>query len=130
MGLAWVRMMALRILALTVALGVVMPASANDRLALRVTPWVSFAPADLRVRATVDQHDDNRAIEIIAESPDFYRSSEVELPGHLAPRTTMIEFRSLPSGEYNVRAIVKGRNGRALAVTQQTIKVVESPNAR
>jgi hypothetical protein len=118
--------MRIRILAMTAALGAVMPASANDRVALKVTPWVSFAPADLYVRATVDQHQDNRAIQIIAESDDFYRSSEVELPGQRAPRTTMIEFRSLPSGEYNVRAIVKGTNGRAIAMTQQTIKVVET----
>jgi hypothetical protein len=116
--------MSIRILALTAIIGAVMPASANDRVSLRVTPWVAFAPADLRVRATIDQHHDNRAVQIIAESDDFYRSSEVELAGQRAPRTTMIEFRSLPSGEYHVRALVKGSSGKAIAMTQQTVSIV------
>jgi hypothetical protein len=118
--------MKIRILAIAAALSAVMPASASDRVALKVTPWVAFAPADLRVRAIVDQHTENRAIQIIAESDDFYRSSEVELAGHRAPRTTQIEFRSLPSGEYNVRAIVKGSNGKTIAMTQTNVKIVEA----
>jgi hypothetical protein len=118
--------MSMRIFALTLALGAVVPANANDRVSLKVTPWVAFAPADLRVRATVDQDDENRAIQVIAESDEFYRSSEIELAGHFAPRTTFFQFKSLPSGEYKVRAIVKGGDGRAIAITQQSIKVVET----
>ena len=115
-----------RLLLLTILAATVTPVRAGERVGLHVTPWVALAPADLRVRATVEANKDNRSIEIIAESDSFYRSSEVDLEGEFAPRTTLIQFRSLPGGEYNVRAIVKGVNGHPLAVTQQIVRVVSS----
>jgi hypothetical protein len=98
---------------------------ATERLSIRVSPSVAFAPANLRVRTTVEASDANRAIEIIAESPDFYRSSEIQLDGEHAPRTTMFEFRSLPSGLYAVTGVLKGQGGRELASTSVTVNVVE-----
>ncbi len=115
-----------RVLLLLILATAVAPLGAGERVNLHVTPWVAFAPATLRLRAQVDTNKDNRSVEIIAESDDFYRSSEVELAGDQAPRTTTIEFRSMPGGEYNVRAIVKGTHGKTLAMTQQTVRVVPS----
>jgi hypothetical protein len=100
------------------------PIHANDRLALRVSPTVSFAPANLVVRATVEANRDNRSIEIVAESDDFYRSSEMQLDGDRAPRTTQFEFRSLPTGYYQVRAILKDVSGKEITSTQTQINVV------
>jgi len=102
------------------------PIRANDRLDLRVSPTVSFAPANLVVRATVEANRDNRSIEIVAESEDFYRSSEMQLDGDRAPRTTLFEFRSLPTGSYQVRAVLRGVSGKELASTQTQINVVGS----
>jgi hypothetical protein len=102
------------------------PMRASDRLTLKVSPVVAFAPANLVVRATVEANVDNRSIEIVAESPDFYRSSEIQLDGDRAPRTTMFEFRSLPTGDYKVRAILRGVSGRELASIQSQINVVGS----
>ena len=112
-----------------VMLGVVIasaasPIRANDRLALRVSPTVSFAPANLVVRATVEANRDNRSIEIVAESDDFYRSSQMQLDGDRAPRTTLFEFRSLPTGYYQVRATLRGVSGNELASMQTPINVV------
>src|SRR5207247_7752022 len=73
---------------------------ANERISMRVSPEVSFAPANLSVRTTVEAHPDNRWIEIIAESDDFYRSSEMQLDGEHAPRTTIFASGSLPGGTY------------------------------
>jgi hypothetical protein len=98
---------------------------ANDRLAMRVSPAVAFAPANLVVRTTVEPDPSNRAMEIIAESPEFYRSSEVQLDGEHAPRTSMFEFKSVPSGEYMVRAVLKGQGGRELATIDRQVNVVE-----
>lgn len=98
---------------------------ANERLAIRVSPSVAFAPANLVVRTTVEPDPQNRSIEIIAESPEFYRSSEMQLDGERAPRTTMFQFRSLPSGEYMVRAILKGQGGHELASVDRQVNVVE-----
>jgi hypothetical protein len=101
-------------------------AGAREPLAVRVSPAVSFAPANLIVRATVEADAGNRSIEIIAESPEFYRSSEIQLDGDNAPRTNSFEFRSLPSGTYEVKAILYGADGRPRAQARQQVNVIAS----
>jgi hypothetical protein len=101
-------------------------ATATDRLAMRVSPAVAFAPANLVVRTTVEADAANRAIEIVAESEEFYRSSEIQLDGAHAPRVTQFEFRSLPKGDYVVRAVLKGQGGDELASVQRQVNVVDS----
>jgi hypothetical protein len=99
---------------------------ADDRLSMRVSPAVAFAPANLNVHATIEADSGNRSIEIIAESPEFYRSSEIQLDGESAPRTTLFQFRSLPTGEYSVRGVLKGQGGRELASVERKVNIVES----
>src|SRR5689334_18557855 len=77
-----------------------LPLGAGERITMKVSPAVAFAPANLVVRATIEADADNRAVEIVAESPDFHRSSEIQLEGDRAARTTTFEFRSLPPGTY------------------------------
>jgi hypothetical protein len=103
-----------------------LPAGAreHDRLALRVSPSISFAPANLMVRATIPADPENRAVEITAESPEFYRSSEIQLDGDRAPRTSMFEFRSLPPGSYEVTAILRGSSGEQRATVSQQVNVI------
>ncbi|MEP7310930.1 MAG: hypothetical protein ABJA98_35990 [Acidobacteriota bacterium] len=101
-------------------------AGAGDRLTMRVSPTVAFAPAYLVVRTQVEANARNRSIEIIAESGDFYRSSEIQLDGEKAPRTTRFEFRGLPGGLYTVAAVLKGADSEPLALTRQNVNVVES----
>jgi hypothetical protein len=104
---------------LTVPLGV----RTGDRLAMRVSPTVAIAPADLIVRTMIESNAANRSIEIIADSAEFYRSSEVPLDGENAVRTAQFAFRHLPSGLYTVRAVLKGANEEQLAQTRQEINV-------
>jgi len=105
-----------------------MPAGAGERerLTLRVSPAVAFAPANLVVRATVASDAENRTVEIVAESEDFYRSSEIQLDGDRAPRTSMFEFRSLPSGTYEVKAVLRGSTGVELASVRQQVNVISN----
>jgi hypothetical protein len=98
----------------------------GERLAMRVSPSVAFAPADLTVRTTIESNASNRTLVIIAESEDFYRSSEIPLDGAKTPRTRSIAFRSLPGGVYSVRAVLMGANDEPLAQTHQEINVVSS----
>jgi hypothetical protein len=107
-------------LAATAALG------ATQSLTLKVSPAVSFAPANLVIRTQVDPDADNRSLEVVAESADFYRSSTVSLDGDRAPKTTQLEYRSLPPGEYVVSVIVTGADGRQRAVSRGQARVVES----
>ena len=98
------------------------PLNAGERLKMAVSPAVAFAPATVRVRATVEANPENRAIQIVAESPEFYRSSEIPLDGAHAPRTTIVEFRSLPGGSYTVTAVLIRVNDRTTA--SQPLNVV------
>jgi hypothetical protein len=100
------------------------PTGAGDRLAMRVSPSVAFAPANLTIKTVVESNKDNRSIEIIADSGAFYRSSEVPLDGDRAPRTTVFRFQSLPIGAYQVRAVLRGEAGKELASTQTGLTVV------
>jgi hypothetical protein len=102
------------------------PAGAGERMIMKVTPAVAFAPANLVVRAVVEADADNRAIAVIAESEDFYRSSEIQLDGDHAPRTNTFEFRSLPPGKYSVKVMLMGRGSEPLATLQQQVNVMAS----
>jgi hypothetical protein len=108
------------------------PLAARDgeRLTMRVSPSVAIAPADLVVRTTIEASAANRAIEIIAESDDFYRSSELPLDGGNAPKSSEFQFRSLPGGIYVVTALLKGAGEQPIASVRQQVRVVESPLAR
>jgi len=103
-----------------------LPVGAGERITLKVSPAVSFAPANLVVRATVEADAENRAIEIVAESSDFYRSSEIQLEGDKAARTNTFEFRSLPPGTYEVRAKLYGADGQQRAAVRQQLNVIAS----
>ena len=105
-------------------------AGAKEPLAMRVSPAMSFAPANLVIRTTVEPDADNRAMEVIAESGDFYRSSATQLEGDRAPRTATFEFRSLPPGEYTVTAVVIGCDGRQRALVRSSVNVMESGASR
>jgi hypothetical protein len=109
-----------------VMLSAALSASGNDRLLIHVTPSVCFAPANLIVRTIIERDPANRAMEVIAESPDFYRSSEVQIDGDKAPRTTTFEFRSLPSGTYQVSARLLDGRGRPLAEVHQQVSVMSA----
>ena len=50
-----------------------LPAGAGERMILKVSPAVAFAPANLTVRAFVEADADNRAIAVIAESDEERR---------------------------------------------------------
>jgi hypothetical protein len=109
-----------------IASATTLPVGAGERITLKVSPAVSFAPANLVVRATVEADADNRAIEIVAESQDFYRSSEIQLEGDKAARTSTFEFRSLPPGTYEVRAKLFGADGQTRAAVRQQVNVIAS----
>jgi hypothetical protein len=99
-------------------------AGAKKPISIQVSPVMSFAPANLMIRARLEPDADNREIEVVAQSDDFYRSSAIQLEGDRAPRTLMFEFRSVPSGEYQVTAVVVGTNGQQRAVARSSVHVV------
>ncbi len=79
---------------------------------MQVTPAVSLEPAVLTVRVSVEPSADNRHLQIIAESPTFYRSSEVQIDGEHAAPLSVFQFRNLPTGLYQVTSVLTGAGGR------------------
>ena len=65
--------------------------------------------------ATVEANEANRAIQVIAESPNFYRSSESQLDGERSPRITTVEFRNMPGGYIRISVALKDAGGRTRA---------------
>lgn len=102
------------------------PAGAGERLAIRVSPAVAFAPANLIIQAIVESDPENRAMQISAESNDFYRSSEIPLDGDKAPRVSRLEFRNLPSGSYEVKATLLDSVGHKRAHVRQQVNIIVS----
>jgi hypothetical protein len=96
--------------------------NAGERLTIAVSPLQSFAPTNLIVRIHVAPDADNRALEVTAESGEYFRSSLIPLDGKEAPRTVAVELRGLPGGDYQVRGTLVDNAGRPRAsVSQQVI---------
>lgn len=105
-------------------------AGAKEPLSMQVSPAMSFAPTNLVIRARLEPDADNREMEVVAESSDFYRSSAIQLEGNRTPRTITFEFRSVPSGEYQVTVVVVGTNGQQRALARSSVHVIETGASR
>jgi len=112
----------LSLVALLSALALTAPVDARPRVAIRVSPAVAFAPATLTVRTTVEPSDENRMLSIEVDSSTFRTTSEIPLDGRNAQRTNVIELRDVPTGLYEVRAVLVGPSG-PIAKTLQLVKV-------
>ncbi|SRR5712692_2270369 len=100
------------------------PLEAGERIAVHVSPRIAFAPATVLVRTTVEKNEDNRAMEVVVDGGEYYRSSRVQLDGDSAPRTTTIELRDVPGGMYVVRATLVGRDGRPHNTVQEEVQIL------
>jgi len=103
---------------------IVLPADGGQRVAISVAPAKSFAPAQLRVRVRIDPSEQNRSLAIVADGPDFYRSSEIPLDGDQAPRIIETWFPNVPGGEYEIHALLLDESGRERAVAHESATVL------
>src|SRR5262245_45241135 len=102
------------------------PIRGTELLKISVSPSQSTAPANLRIRVTVEPKAANRTVTVAAESEDFFRSSEIALEGEQGPRTIFFEFRGVPGGQYEVRGAVGDARGHEVAVARQHVFVLAS----
>jgi len=100
-------------------LAVALPLNAGERLVMGLSPKVAFEPAVLTIRAVIETDTENRALEIVAQSSDYYRRSSIQLDGASAPRLNVVEFRNLPSGTYDVMSVLVGSGGERAMVSQR-----------
>jgi hypothetical protein len=114
-----------RTLGLLVGLLVLTPPLLGAGASLAVqAPTVMLAPGHLVVQTVVEPDSANRAIQVVAESPDSYRSSEVQLEGDAAPRKNTFEFKDLPSGIYQIHATLLGAGGQQRALVVRRLEVI------
>lgn len=94
----------------------------ENRLRIEVSPRISSAPAAVTIRAYVTPDSANRALQVIADSDSFYRSSVVPLDGANAALITETIFKGLPGGEYEVSvALVAANGGRTVDKREVTV---------
>ena len=86
--------------------------AAGDPVSLRVNPSVSIAPTAFAIQVSVAPRSENRALEIVVDSNDFYRLSRVQLEGDRGPVISNMKIDSVPAGEYEVTATVIGSGGK------------------
>jgi hypothetical protein len=97
---------------------------AGHPLSVSVYPTKCFAPAEVRVRVWIEPHADNRALDIVADSWDFYRRSVFELEGDKAPRSIEWRLRALPDGEYLIKATLTDSAGLGRATAQCRLSII------
>ena len=93
---------------------VALPVGAGARLRILVT-HAMVATADVLVQAIVEPDTDNRALEVVAESDTFFRSSTMPLAGAGGPRVSSIGYARMPAGAYEVTVQVLAADGREIA---------------
>ena len=100
---------------------VLLAAGATDGhqpLTLQVSPTMVAAPAFVRVRAVIEGSDDNRSLEVTAQSPNYFRRSSIDLDGRNAPPLAVFEYANLPSGLYDITAVLVGTGGKRATVSR------------
>jgi hypothetical protein len=101
----------------------------GEALRMQVSPAIQRAPAMLTVRVMVESSPENRLLQVVAESPTFYRSSEVQIDGVNATPLRVFQFRGLPTGHYEVTSVLLGAQGRRATISR-VAEVVPSPGER
>ena len=107
-------------------LGGPMHVDADEAISISVRPAVTGYRGTVRLRVIVARDDNNRSLRWEIDGPDYYRSSQRELHGAGAARIHEFLLRDLPSGEFEVRAIVT-RSDRSSSVDRSTLKVFGGP---
>ena len=102
----------------------VLPAGSGQRVTLTLSPAHAFAPATVRIRARIEPNADNRVLTIVADGPNFYRSSDVPLDGEEAPRTVELWFKDVPAGDYEVSANLTTTSDRQRVTARSSMTVL------
>lgn len=99
---------------------------AEHKLVLNVSPQQSLAPANVNVRITIEPNHANRVVEVVAESDEFYRSSQIAIEGERGPKTIFLQLKNLPSGSYEVRSILSDALGHETASERRAVQVIDT----
>ena len=82
---------------------------AKEIVEIKVHGYYFAAPATVPITVAVEPGEKNRILVVEVDSDDYFRSSAVELDGDKEKRLHSVEFKSLPAGEYTLRAQVRSK---------------------
>lgn len=83
---------------------------ARELVEIRVRGHYFSAPATVPITVAVEPAAQNRLLVVEADSTSYFRSSAVELDGENEKRLHAVEFKSLPAGQYTLRAQVLSKS--------------------
>jgi hypothetical protein len=115
-------MKGLLVSAALIALALSAPVTSGERLSIRVSPALAFEPALLTIRTIIEPTDEARRLSVEVDSASFSTVSEIPLEGKSSPRVNVIRLKNVPSGVYEVRAVLMGPTG-AIANTMQVVRI-------
>jgi hypothetical protein len=98
---------------------------AAEPVEVRVSSAFVLEGSNVRVTVRIVPDKDNRFLTIQADSSDYYRSSRIQLSGDEAPLIHTMMLRSLPSGVYEVRAILS-RSDDVEQAAQRPLRVIDT----
>jgi hypothetical protein len=98
---------------------------AAEPIDVRVSAPFVMEGANVLVTVRIPPNAANRFLTIQADSLDYYRSSRVQLSGDAAPVTHTMMLKSLPSGSYEIRAILT-RTDHVERSAPRELRVIET----
>jgi hypothetical protein len=98
------------ITAVLIIAGAVSASLAKELVEIRMRGHYFTAPATVPITVAVEPGAENRTLVVEADSEDYFRSSAIELDGENEKRLHSVEFKSLPAGQYRVRAQVLSKS--------------------
>lgn len=97
--------------------------TASDAVSVTVSPTVAQEPARITIRVSVEPDADNRALNVITESENFFRRSFQQLEGERSARTSVFEYDGLPAGDYEVRVVLVAEDGTPGVIAVARMKI-------
>ena len=112
---------------IAVVLGVIASTTAwaAEPVEVRVSSTFVLEGSSVQVTVRIVPDEDNRFLTIQADSTGYYRSSRIQLSGDEAPLIHTMMLRSLPSGVYEVRAILS-RSDDVEQSAQMPLRVIDT----
>ena len=112
---------------IAVVLGVIASTTAwaAEPVEVRVSSAFVLEGSNVQVTVRIVPDENNRFLTIQADSPEYYRSSRIQLSGDEAPLIHTMMLRSLPSGVYEVRAILS-RSDDVEQSAQMPLQVIDT----
>jgi hypothetical protein len=96
---------------------------ADTPISVTVTPSVTIASGDTRLKVLLERNEMNRALIWEVDGPNYYRSSAMSIEGASAAKRYLFTVRDLPEGKFEVRVTVR-RTDNSQSVDRSQLVVI------